>query len=57
MRGLKPWTIRIPQEVFDWIREKAARETIRRNDRVSMNTLAIEILTKAMKADRKKGGK
>ena len=54
---MKPWTIRIPQEVFDWIREKAARETIRRNDRVSMNTLAIEILTKAMKVDRKKGGK
>ena len=54
---MKPWTIRIPRELFDWVREKAARETIRRNERVSMNTLAIEILTRAMKADKKKGGK
>lgn len=52
---MKPWTIRIPEEVFEWIREKAARETIRRKERVSMNTLAVEILIKAMKED-KKGG-
>jgi uncharacterized protein (DUF2336 family) len=54
---LKSWTIRIPQEVFDWIREKAAKETIVRKQSVSMNALAGEILKKAMEADRKKGGK
>ena len=53
---MKPWTVRIPEELYDWLREKAARETIRKGERVSMNTLAIEIFTKAMKADKKKGG-
>ena len=54
---MKPWTIRIPEEIYFWIREKAARETINRQDRVSMNTLAVEIFTKAMEADKQKGGK
>jgi hypothetical protein len=53
---LKPWTIRIPEEVYDWIREKAAKETIKRKMIVSMNTVAVETLTKAMRADKKKGG-
>ena len=53
---MKTWTIRMPEEVFNWIREKAARETIRRSARVSMNALAVEILTKAVKADKRKGG-
>ncbi len=51
-----PWTIRIPEELYDWIREKAARETIKQKKRVSMNTLAMEILLQAMNNDRKKGG-
>ena len=51
---MKPWTVRIPEELYDWLREKAARETIKRNTRVSMNSLAMEILLKAMKADKKK---
>jgi hypothetical protein len=54
---MNPWTIRLPDEVYLWIREKAAMETIRTKERVSMNTLGVEILTKAMKADKKKGGK
>ena len=53
---MKQWTIRMPEKVFDWIREKAARETIRQKKSVSMNALAVEILSKAMKADTKKGG-
>ena len=53
---MKPWTIRIPEEVHDWIREKAARETIKQKKNVSMNTTAVKILSKAMKADRAKGG-
>lgn len=54
---MKPWTLRIPDEVFTWLREKAARETIERGERVSMNSFAVEVLTKAMNADKKKGGK
>jgi hypothetical protein len=53
---LKQWTIRMPEEVFDWLREKAARETINRKRSVSMNAMAVQILTKAMRADRKKSG-
>jgi len=53
---VKQWTIRMPEEVLEWLREKAAMETIRRKKQVSMNTLVVEILDRAMKADRKKGG-
>ena len=53
---LKQWTIRVPIEVLEWGRKKAALETIKRNEVVSMNTVFVEILIKAMKADKKKGG-
>ena len=46
----------MPEEVFDWLREKAARETISRKRSVSMNAMAVDILMKAMRADKKKGG-
>ena len=52
---MKQWTIRMPENLLEWLREKAARETIRRKKVVSMNAKAVEILTKAMKADKKKG--
>ena len=52
---MKAWTIRIPDEVLDWVREKAANETIKQKKSISMNTVAIETLTKAMKADKKRG--
>jgi hypothetical protein len=45
----------MPDEVLDWL--KAARETIKRNRNVSMNTVAVDVLMKAMRADKKKGGK
>ena len=54
---MKQWTIRMPQELLDWLREKAARETIRRKRQVSMNTVYVEILTKAMEKDKKKKGR
>jgi hypothetical protein len=53
---LKQWTIRMPEEILDWLRETSAREQIRRKIQVSMNSLAVKILTNAMKRDRKKGG-
>ena len=52
--NLKMWTLRMPEEVYEWLMEKAARETIRRKQKVSMNGLTVEILTRAMKADKKK---
>ena len=57
MENTKMWTLRMPMDVYEWLIEKAGRETARRKKRVSMNTLTVEILTKAMKADKKKGGK
>jgi len=53
---MKQWTFRMPDDLLEWLRERAARETIRQKKSVSMNTLAVEILTKAMMADQKKGG-
>lgn len=53
---MKAWTVRMPEELFEWIMEKAARETIARKKKVSMNALTVGILMKAMKADRKKSG-
>lgn len=53
---LKQWTIRLPVEVLEWGRKKAALETISRNEVVSMNTVFVEILTKAMQDDKEKGG-
>jgi len=53
---MKAITIRMSDELLQWLRNKAAKETIRQDRQVSMNTLAVEILTKAMEADKKKGG-
>ena len=53
---MKAWTVRMPEELFEWILEKAARETIAKKKKVSMNALTVDILTKAMRADRKKNG-
>jgi hypothetical protein len=53
----KGWTIRMPVDVLNWIRQRAAQETIKQNRNVSMNAVAVEILTKAMQQDQKKGGR
>ena len=53
---MKPFTLRVPEDILTWLREKAALGTIKADRRVSMNTLALEILTKAMEADKKKRG-
>ena len=51
--GIKAWTIRMPEKVLEWGRIKAARETIKRNKVVSINTVFVEILTSAMESDKK----
>ena len=50
----KPLTLRVPEALIEAIRRKAAEETIRRNERVSVNTLAVEILSKAVGLKEKK---
>ena len=52
---VKAWSIRMPDELLEWLREKAARETIERKMNVSINSIMVEILTAAMELD-KKGG-
>lgn len=51
---LKPWTVRLPEEILDWIRENAAMETIRQKQTVSMNTVMIEILTKVKESEERR---
>ena len=51
---MKPWTIRMPDEILEWLRERAAMESIRKKKNVSMNTIAVDVLTKAMEKDKKK---
>ena len=49
---IKAWTIRMPKEVLEWGRIKAAKETIERNEVVSINSIFVEILTQAMEKDK-----
>jgi len=44
----KPLTLRVPENLLEALRKKAAEETIKRNERVSVNTLSVEILSKAL---------
>lgn len=44
---MKQWTIRMPEELFEWLRDKAAMETIAQKTRVSMNALVVQILSDA----------
>ena len=54
---MKAWSIRMPDELLEWLREKAARETIKRKRNVSINTIMVEILSAAMKKGKKGGVK
>ncbi len=53
---IKAWTIRMPKEILEWSRVKAAKETIARSQVVSINKIFVEILTRAMNEDLGKGG-
>jgi predicted DNA-binding protein len=48
---VKAWSIRMPDELLEWLREKAAKETIKRKRNVSINSIMVEILTMAMDDD------
>lgn len=51
MEGL---ALEIPEELLNWTRDKAARETIRRGRQVSMNTVILELIRREMENDRSK---
>jgi predicted DNA binding CopG/RHH family protein len=47
-------TLRLSEELLNAIRKKAAEETIKHNRTVSINSVAVEILSKAMGLKEKK---
>jgi hypothetical protein len=53
---MKVLTVRMPDELLERLREKAALESIRQKRNVSMNSVAVELLDKALKPSKKKGG-
>lgn len=53
MNKIVTMSVRLPKQVVTWLRKTAAVETIEQDKRVSMNSLLIDILTKAMNADRR----
>jgi hypothetical protein len=52
---MKTTNLRLPEELLNWTREKAARETIERGERVSINTVIVELIRQAKEADHRKG--
>jgi len=52
---MRTMSIRIPEDLADWLRVQAAKETIKRTRYVSINTLVAEIFRRTMEADRKEG--
>ena len=53
---MKSVAIRFPEEMLEWVRRKAASETIKRNARVSINSYVLELVKREMEADQKKEG-
>jgi predicted DNA-binding protein len=52
---MKTISFRLPDELAEWLRERAAMETIKRKKYVSINVLVAEIFRPEMEADRKEG--
>jgi hypothetical protein len=53
---MKAITFRVPDEIADWIRERAALETIRQKRQVSINSLVLGLLRREIEADQRKEG-
>jgi len=49
-QGTKTLPLRVPVEIADWLRDRAATETIRQKRYVSVNSLMLEILKREMEA-------
>ncbi|MGA2936750.1 MAG: hypothetical protein ABSF52_06575 [Syntrophobacteraceae bacterium] len=48
---MKTISFRLPDELAEWLRERAAHETIKRKKYVSINVLVAEIFRHEMEAD------
>ncbi len=48
----KGLTLRFPDEIIEWLRRKAASETISRNARVSINSFVLELIKREMDQDK-----
>jgi hypothetical protein len=55
-KEMKAITFRVPDEIADWLREKAALQTIHQKRQVSINSLVLEMFRREMEADQKKEG-
>jgi len=53
---MKSVAIRFPEEMLEWLREKAAKETKIRKGRVSINSYVLELVECEMQADQRKEG-
>lgn len=53
---MKSVAIRFPDEMLEWLREKAAKETISRKARVSINGYVVELVEREIEADQGREG-
>jgi hypothetical protein len=56
--GMKAITFRVPDEIADWLRDRAALETIKQKRQVSINGMVMDMLKREMAAhpvERKEG--
>jgi predicted DNA-binding protein len=52
---MKTISFRLPDELAEWLRERAAKETIKRKKYISINVLVAELFKREMETDRKEG--
>jgi len=48
---MKAISFRLPDDVAEWLRVRAANETIKRRQYVSINTLVLDLFRREMKAE------
>jgi hypothetical protein len=48
---MKVISVRMPEEILDWLREKSAMETIRLKKHFSINSYILNVLRREMEAD------
>jgi len=48
---MKSVSIRMPEDLLNWLRKRAARETMETGNQYSINTLVVDVLRREMEAD------
>lgn len=48
--GMKAITFRVPDDIADWLRDRAALETIKQKRQVSINSMVLDMLRREMAA-------